>query len=150
MQQRDKGSLEALLPDYLRRCRWFGGKARTIQTVEIVEAVPVLHEAPLGSLTLIQVTYTDGEPETYVLPLAWSTEEHAIQMLGSPAAICRLRLPSAAQDQAGVLYDAMWDHRFTTALLGLIARSRRLPGTSGELRAALPGRFERWCARPRF
>ena len=136
LQQRDKGSLEALLPDYLRRCRWFGGKARTIQTVEIVEAVPVLHEAPLGSLTLIQVTYTDGEPETYVLPLAWSTEEHATQMLGSPAAICRLRLPSAAQDQAGVLYDAMWDQRFTTTLLGLIARSRRLPGTSGELRAA--------------
>ena len=136
LQQRDKGSLEALLPDYLRRCRWFGGKARTIQTVEIVEAVPVLHEAPLGSLTLIQVTYTDGEPETYVLPLAWTTEEHATQMLGSPAAICRLRLHSAAQDQAGVLYDAMWDHRFTTALLGLIARSRRLPGTSGELRAA--------------
>ena len=136
LQQRDKGSLEALLPDYLRRCRWFGGKARTIQTVEIVEAVPVLHEAPLGSLTLIQVTYTDGEPETYVLPLAWTTEEHATQMLGSPAAICRLRLHSAAQDQAGVLYDAMWDQRFTTTLLGLIARSRRLPGTSGELRAA--------------
>src|SRR4029450_564455 len=76
------------------------------------------------------------DPETYVLPLAWSTEEPAIQMLGSPAAICRLQLHGAAQDQAGVLYDAMWDQRFTTALLGLIARGRRLPGTSGELRAA--------------
>jgi maltose alpha-D-glucosyltransferase / alpha-amylase len=134
--QRDKEHLEALLPDYLRRCRWFGGKARTIQTVEIIEAVPVLHEAPLGYLTLLQVTYTDGEPETYILPLAWTTEEHATQILGSPAAICRLRLHSAAQDQAGVLYDAMWDNRFTTTLLGLIARSRRLPGTSGEVRAA--------------
>src|SRR5215813_2793343 len=135
LQQRDQGSLEALLPDYLRRCRWFSGKARTIQTVEIVEAIPVLHEAPLGYLTVIQVTYTDGEPETYVLPLAWSTEEQATQMLGSPAAICRLRLHGAAQDQAGVLYDAMWDPRFTTVLLGLIARSRRLPGTAGELYA---------------
>src|SRR5207245_10600869 len=89
LQQRDKGSLEALLPDYLRRCRWFGGKARTIQTVEIVEAVPVLHAAPTGSLTLLQVTYTDGEPETYVLLPAWTTEEHASQMLGKPTALCR-------------------------------------------------------------
>ena len=136
MQPRNKESLEALLPDYLRRCRWFGGKARTIQIVEIVEAVPVLHDAPLGYLTLLQVTYTDGDPETYVLPLAWTTEDPATARLGSPTALCRLRLHSADQDQAGVLYDAMGDHRFTTALLGLIARSRRLPGTSGEFRAA--------------
>ena len=136
LQQRDKGSLEALLPSYIRRCRWFGGKARTIQTVEIVEAMPVLHEAPLGYITLIQVTYTDGEPETYVLPLAFTTEEHATQMLDSPAAICRLQVHSPDQDTAGVLYDAMWDKRFTALLLSLIARSRRLPGTSGELLAA--------------
>jgi len=136
VQQRDKGSLEALLPDYLRRCRWFGGKARTIQTVEIVEAMPVPHEAPLGYITLIQVAYTDGEPETYVLPLTFTTEEHATQMLDSPAAICRLQVHSPDQDKAGVLYDAMWDKRFTALLLSLIARSRRLPGTSGELLAA--------------
>jgi maltose alpha-D-glucosyltransferase/alpha-amylase len=136
LQQRDKRLLEALLPYYIRRCRWFGGKARMIQTVEIVEAMPVPHESPLGYLTLIQVTYTDGEPETYVLPLTFATEEHATQVLGSPAAICRLRVHSPDQDKAGVLYDAMWDTRFTTMLLGLIARSRRLPGTSGELLAA--------------
>jgi maltose alpha-D-glucosyltransferase / alpha-amylase len=136
VQQRDQGSLAALLPAYLQRCRWFGGKARTIHTVEIVEAVPVLQAAPLGYLTLLQVTYTDGEPETYVLPLAWTTDAHATQLLTSPAAICRLRVHSPDQDQAGVLYDAMWDQRFTTMLLSLIARSRRLPGTSGELRAA--------------
>ncbi|HSX78988.1 MAG TPA: putative maltokinase, partial [Candidatus Saccharimonadia bacterium] len=136
VQPRDKGSLEALLPSYIRRCRWFGGKARTIQTVEIVEAMPVPHEAPLGYITLIQVTYTDGEPETYVLPLTFTMEEHATQMLESPAAICRLQVHGPDQDKAGVLYDAMWDKRFTAMLLSLIARSRRLPGTSGELLAA--------------
>ena len=135
VHQRDQGSLEALLPDYLRRCRWFSGKARTIQAVEIVEAIPVLHDAPLGYLTLLQVTYTDGDPETYMLPLAWTTEDHATQVLGSPAAICRLRVHEPDQDTDGVLYDAMWDQRFTTMLLGLIARSRRLPGPSGEVRA---------------
>jgi hypothetical protein len=117
--------------------------------VEIVEAVPVLHEAPLGYFTLLQVTYTDGEPETYVLPLAWTAEEHATQMLGSPAAICRLRLHRADQDQAGVLYDAMWDKRFTTAPWPHCPESPP-PRTSGELHAAPPGRFEPWCARPRF
>src|SRR4029450_7187543 len=50
VQPRAPGSLAAFLPAYLQRCRWFGGKARTIHTVEIVEAVPVLQAAPLGSL----------------------------------------------------------------------------------------------------
>jgi maltose alpha-D-glucosyltransferase/alpha-amylase len=137
LQHRDKQLLEALLPYYLRRCRWFGGKARIIQAVEISEAIPVPHESPLGYITLLQVTYTEGEPETYVLPLTFATgEAGATQVLGSPAAICRLGVHGTDQVEAGVLYDAMWDNRFTALLLGLIARSRRLPGTSGDLLAA--------------
>ena len=136
LQPRDKRILEALLPDYIRRCRWFAGKARVIQMVEIVEALPILHESPLGFITLLQVTYTEGEPETYVLPLTFATEEHATQVLGSPAVICRLRVRSAEEDKAGILYDALWDNRFATMLLDCIARSRRLPGTAGELLAA--------------
>jgi maltose alpha-D-glucosyltransferase/alpha-amylase len=136
VQPRDKPLLEALLPDYLRRCRWFGGKARLIQAVEIVEALPVPHDAPVGYITLLQVTYTDGEPETYVLPLTFATGERVAQVLGSPAAICRLEVQRTDQSEAGLLYDAMWDKRFTALLLGLIARSRRLPGTSGEVCAA--------------
>ena len=104
--------------------------------VEIVEAIPILHESALGFITLLQVTYTEGEPETYVLPLTFATEEHATQVLGSPAVIRRLRVRSAEEEQAGILYDALWDKRFATMLMDCIARSRRLPGTAGELLAA--------------
>ena len=44
----------------------------------------------------------------------------------------------------------MWDNRFNHRTLGLIARSRRLPGQSGELRASPTRPFRRWCARHGF
>ena len=36
-----RGSLEACLPDVLKSRRWFAGKARAIQSVRIVESVPI-------------------------------------------------------------------------------------------------------------
>jgi len=72
LQGREKAALEAVLPSYLMVRRWFGGKARTIQSVEVVETVPVPHDAPVGYITVIEVVYAEGEPETYVLPLTFA------------------------------------------------------------------------------
>ncbi len=58
-----------ILPAYLPTCRWFGGKGRTIRELRIA------HAALLGGLTdarvlVIEVTFTEGAPESYVLPLS--------------------------------------------------------------------------------
>ena len=71
----NKAALEAILPRFLRARRWFGGKARPIQSAEIVDVVPIHHASPTAYVALVQVEYTEGDPETYVLLLAFASAE---------------------------------------------------------------------------
>lgn len=50
--------------DQLREARWFGGKNRTIRETREVDRVNWVDDA---TLRLLEVTYMDGPPETYVL-----------------------------------------------------------------------------------
>ena len=59
-----------ILPGYLREQRWFGGKAREIRQVSILEW-PVLGKGESSSmLLLIEVQYYEGLPELYIMPVA--------------------------------------------------------------------------------
>ena len=64
--------LESTLPQYLRQKRWFGGKARPMQSVQIADSiqVQVANGGPEAHLLLVRVSYREGEPETYLLTLA--------------------------------------------------------------------------------
>src|SRR5437773_862646 len=81
--------LETILPGYLRPRRWFGAKARRVRSLHVEDAIPVpaawsVHgsrdgqgrhsrkdeSTPAGYLTLIRVEYSEGDADTYVLPLA--------------------------------------------------------------------------------
>lgn len=56
------------LPDYLKRQRWFGGKAWPIRSADVLDflTVPSEHASPF-MLAVIEVTYELGHPERYVL-----------------------------------------------------------------------------------
>ncbi len=60
--------LEALLPAYLQKQRWYGSKGRTIAGVSIADAVRIRRE-PRVYLTIIEVRFTDDATEHYLLPL---------------------------------------------------------------------------------
>jgi hypothetical protein len=63
-----RGNLEACLPDVLKSRRWFSGKARAIQSVRIVESVPIPARSSAGVLLFILVEYVDGAREMYTFP----------------------------------------------------------------------------------
>jgi maltose alpha-D-glucosyltransferase/alpha-amylase len=136
LRKRNKVALEAILPDYIRPRRWFAGKARTIQEVEILEAIPVPRDTPVAYITMVHIAYTDGEPETYVVPLTFVTGELAVQMQDAPAAIARLRVRNTRTTEEGLLYDAMSDKAFATTLLDRIALGRRTARPYGGLIAS--------------
>src|SRR5437773_1747991 len=75
-----KAALEKLLPNYVRTCRWFGGKARTIWSIEVAEAIPLPHAASKSYITYIVVNYIQGEPQTYMLPLAYASGEQSVRI----------------------------------------------------------------------
>ncbi len=135
---RAKAELEAILPGYLRSCRWFGGKGRRVRTIGVSEAVPIgrARGEAIAYVTLLRVDYPHGEPETYVLPLAFAPEEQAAAILSEAPQAAVARLEAQGGAEVGLLYDALWREEFRQALLDAIGRRRKFRGAAGELVAA--------------
>ncbi|MCA9471700.1 MAG: maltose alpha-D-glucosyltransferase [Nitrospirales bacterium] len=140
---RDRKRLEAILPDYLQRCRWFGGKARILQNVEIADTIAVPNDDPLFILSFLKVEYTEGEPETYLLPLRFITLEEAEQLAETPALISSLKITRKGHVQDGMLCDAMWTTPFLQQLLDGMTRHRRYNGPNGDFVATARREFRR-------
>ncbi len=74
---RSREGLEQVLPEFLARSRWFGGKARAIKRTEILNSFDLPQATTSFYLTLVQVVYMDGDAEIYLIPLAFSKGERA-------------------------------------------------------------------------
>ncbi len=125
-----KRELERILPDYLRTRRWFGGKARSIQSTEILETIPMSDGASAVYVTLVQVAYVEGDPETYVLPLAFTSGKAAATMQAEMPQSIVAQLSSKDGCSEGVLYDALFDKNFATTLLNAISHERNFKGAT--------------------
>lgn len=125
--------LPSALPEFLLQQRWFGGKARAIQSVEISDIVPF---NSVAYMILARIHYASGPADTYAIPLIRTSKE-----LAPPC----LRLQPHNSD--GIyLKDALTDEQFLTQLLNAIAKNVSLPGIGGQIRAsstsALPSLLE--------
>jgi maltose alpha-D-glucosyltransferase/alpha-amylase len=126
------------LPAYLAGRRWYGGKARRIHSVELLDLVP-LHTGQLEAfLLLAKVEYEIGTSETYVLPLfvADSSFEpaHANDVI---------HVQTADRSQEFVLGDPLKDERFLRWLLDAIEVKLVSHGTHGDMRASFTDMFSK-------
>jgi maltose alpha-D-glucosyltransferase/alpha-amylase len=138
-------ALAEALPRYLAGRRWFGGKAREVPAVALLDTAPL----PLGEgkarITLIQAHYTDGPAETYQLVLGFATGERAAQVRGhaASAVIADLVVRGRRGETRGILYDAFEEKSVAAALLELVARRRRLRSDRGEVSGMRTRAFNR-------
>jgi maltose alpha-D-glucosyltransferase / alpha-amylase len=119
-----------LLPDYIRGCRWFGGKARTIRAVQIVEEIPISTEANAARIWFLEVSYLEGATETYALPVkitSGAASNHALR--SAPHAV----IARFGRDARFILQDAVWDSRFRDELFRTLATQQCLKGKDGDL-----------------
>jgi maltose alpha-D-glucosyltransferase/alpha-amylase len=126
--------LQAILPAYLPHCRWFRSKSRTISSAEIVDTVSFSEDSEPLDLALVHVTYRNGEPETYTLPLGIAFGEAAAALRASSPEhiIAELKIPNE-QNGNGVVYDATANPEFGRALLEVIRRNRRSQASAQRL-----------------
>ncbi len=118
-----------VLPAYIRARRWFGGKARTLRQMRVVEQLAI-DEDPRSRVWFIEVSYLEGATETYALPVRIATSDAARRLLrNSPHAV----LASFAGRKTAVLHDATFDDTFRKALLKTISKQSRSRGNAGEL-----------------
>jgi maltose alpha-D-glucosyltransferase / alpha-amylase len=134
LEGRSRAHVEEVLPGYLAAKRWFRAKARPVRSARIRDLIPVRYGEGVAYLTLVEVTYTDADADTYVLPLAFGAGRRATEVQrDNPAAVIA---EVATTGGAGVLYDALADRDFDRALLALIPDRKRLKGQTGDLAAA--------------
>jgi trehalose synthase-fused probable maltokinase len=119
-----------ILPGYVSTARWFGGKARAPRSWKIRDVVPINSASDAARLVFLEITYADGAPDTYLLPLQITAAANAAHL--PPAAIL------AHFADGSVLGDALHDDAFRAALFQLIARGQSLHGASGEI-SGIPG-----------
>ena len=133
-----RSHLEARLPDVLKTRRWFAGKARAIQSVRIVESVPIPSRSGPVFLLFLRVEYLDGAPETYTFLVTAALDEEADQVQKDlPGTIVTaLKVRMNDRERTGVLYDALWNQDFSKTLLSAIGRGDRFPGETGVLIAS--------------
>jgi maltose alpha-D-glucosyltransferase/alpha-amylase len=127
------GALPRVLPEFLIHQRWFSGKARSIQSVEIVESVPIPMDRDRAFLVLGRVGYSEGQSDTYAVPLILARSGQVPSAPAGDRAIPTLRLERQGRRTGRILYDALWDKRFGLALLEAIYGGKALQGTTGEV-----------------
>jgi maltose alpha-D-glucosyltransferase/alpha-amylase len=136
--------IESALPAWMSRQRWFGAKSRRIQSVRVLHwadlsaAQPPLQdrkavepsEAPPSSpaIFFVEVTYFDGVPDTYQLPLAISTGNRADAVTAERPDSVLTALTSSSG--VAVLHDATAREDFRRMELTLVERNALVPLTS--------------------
>ncbi|HZR80968.1 MAG TPA: maltose alpha-D-glucosyltransferase [Candidatus Binatia bacterium] len=124
----DRKIFEAAIPAAIRGRRWFGGKGREIRSARIVQSVPMSREEDMGEIAIVAIDYADGATDTYALPLEFAEGERAQQLRDHPAkpVYAEVALERGNGTSNGVLYDAIEDSAFATALLEAMARHRKV------------------------
>jgi maltose alpha-D-glucosyltransferase/alpha-amylase len=132
---RDRAGLERVLRAWLRTRRWFAGKERQISSVRITATIPLPDRI---TMTFLTVSYAEGEPETYVVPLGIAEGDQADALVRdlAYALVAMLRRPGG--DAEAVLYEASVVPSFGTHLLDVIAKRRRLKGDGTLVGHAVP------------
>jgi maltose alpha-D-glucosyltransferase/alpha-amylase len=123
LKRKIKDELETnILPAYVMKLRWFGGKGRIIENFRIINhATLPLPENNIYFL-LMEVQYQSGLPEIYQLPVAFGLPPFAFKVKDScpQAVIARLKVGEVE----GVLYDAIYGLELQQALITHIAENQ--------------------------
>ncbi|MDX2001922.1 MAG: maltose alpha-D-glucosyltransferase [Chitinophagales bacterium] len=120
-----------VLPAYLQSVRWFGGKARGIQRIKILETIPFPMKKEQVWWLIMEVTFFDGLPEMYQLPLAFVagsamkkfTENHPKSIVSN----------IQVGNEKGIMVDALYKTDFQKELLYMLAFKKKMRNNGYEI-----------------
>ncbi|NTU44978.1 MAG: maltose alpha-D-glucosyltransferase [Chlorobiaceae bacterium] len=119
-----------LLPQFYNASRWFGGKARNVMRISIVDTIPVEGMAQ-AKLLMTEVRYSSGENDLYQLPVCF-TPLSALN-LSDDNFHRRVIARVVVGDAEGYLCDATFDNRFLNCLFHLVTGREGWTGKSGRV-----------------
>ena len=113
-------ALHRALIDYMKHCRWFAAKGRTIRRLTVKPLFKLKADDNPAQVVMVNVRFNTGPSQVYLLPLAWETGAQALKASEShsQSVITSLTL----KDGQGLLYEAVADESFHRAALNLFIR----------------------------
>jgi maltose alpha-D-glucosyltransferase/alpha-amylase len=128
---------EDILIPYLKTCRWFGGKGRKVRSLKILEAAPFLRRPNPICFLIVEVSYNEGFPEMYFLPISFLPDKavHEMEQQFPQAIIAPLRIG----EEEGILFDGLYNEAFHKVLLDNIIKRKRIKGEKGDF-VLIPGK----------
>jgi maltose alpha-D-glucosyltransferase/alpha-amylase len=120
-----------LLPDHLQTRRWFRSKTRSIRSADILDTIPIIPGR--ASIILVRLGFSDGDFETYVLPLSTAGEPEMREILEKAPNAAVARVKDGSGKKTGIVYAAEWDKAFCLEILDAIRRRRRIKTAAGTL-----------------
>jgi maltose alpha-D-glucosyltransferase/alpha-amylase len=95
----------------------------------------------MALLVVLSVEYVQGDPEEYLLPLAFAPGEEAERLQRESAQLVVAPLQVQEPGERGLLYDAVADHTFLRALFEAMVRHRTFKSPNGELQVSVTAAF---------
>lgn len=129
-----RAQLPEQLPSFLREQRWFGGKARSVESTDIADVFAVAGGRE-SLIIVVDVKFAGSHKETYVLPVVASSASMAAQDDNTAV----LRISEGATGSAVILSDALKDPDFLEILLQAIVDQGTFKGERGEMHGRRSG-----------
>src|SRR5437879_2891230 len=121
---------ENILYEYMRKCRWFAGKARMIKFLKVQQMLRMPLDGGLAYLVILHIGYTYGDEEQYAMPVSFLPDDYDLMGQINPKAFI---VKAIADGKPGWLIDAIYDFRFQTELFKNIWDNATIRQENGHL-----------------
>lgn len=113
-----------ILPPFMKKCRWFGGKAKAISKTSLHKLIPLKVEGETHFLCIIEVHYVQSLPELYYLPLTFAPSDSILERVEYTvqSVVCRAEI----QGRAGFIMDSSYDKVFRDFLFVSMEKETRV------------------------
>jgi maltose alpha-D-glucosyltransferase/alpha-amylase len=120
-----------ILQPFMRKCRWFGGKAKIISKMGFHKVIPLKVEGDTHFLTVIEVHYVQRLPDLYFLPIGFVPADNIFDKVEYTAqsVVCRAEI----QGKSGFILDSSYDRSFRDFLFVNMEKKTRLREDDGVL-----------------
>lgn len=120
-----------ILQPFMKKCRWFGGKAKVISKMSVHKVVPLKVHGTMHFLSIIEVHYVQRLPEFYFLPMTFVPSEMLLERIEYTAqsVICRAEI----QGKTGFILDSSYDRVFRDFLFTSMEKEVRVKDGEGVL-----------------
>ncbi|MEM6359028.1 MAG: maltose alpha-D-glucosyltransferase [Bacteroidota bacterium] len=128
----DVNTLEnQVLSGFLKKTRWFGGKAKKMSKIKVDMAVPMKVDSQTVYLMLLEVCYIQRLPEYYFMPLSFIPAVDVMEEIdyNPQSVVCRIDFGKLQ----GFLIDSSYDTKFRDYLLFAMSSKIKVKTDHGEL-----------------